>query len=130
VSTPNPVTFPALTKGFSWTPSTTGEGGSPLPDGETQSGSTVGIRPDGDATFGPAHYKYLITTSGTKSELSVTDANWMAAKVPPGNYWADVDQTDILNGQSATSAWSGKEVPFSIPFPIVKPAPPSGFSAA
>jgi hypothetical protein len=130
MSTPNPITFPALTKGFSWTPSTGGEGGVPLAPGETQSGSTVGIRPDGDATFSPGHYKYLIPTNGMTAALSITDANWINAHIPPGNYWADVDQTDILNGQTFTSAWSGKEAPFSIPFPGVKPAQPTGFTAA
>lgn len=124
------TTFPILTKGFSWTPSTTGGGGQALPSGEVQTGSTVGIRADGDTAHGPGNYKYLITTSGAAAQLLITDPAWVAAKIPPGNYWADVDQTDALNGSPSTSSWTGKESSFSIPQPVVQPDPPTGFTAA
>jgi len=130
MSTPNPVPFPPITKGFNWTPSTTGDGGAAMPAGEAPSGSTVGIRPDGDSTHAAGNYKYLVAVSGATSQLLITDPQWLAAKIPPGNYWADVDQTDLLGTQSLTSGWSGKEVAFSIPAPIVRPAPPSGFGVA
>lgn len=130
MSTPNPVTFPPLTKGFSWTPSTTGDGGAALAPGESQSGSTVGIRADGDTSHSPGNYQYLIIVTGVAAQLLVGDAPWVNAKIPPGNYWADVDQTDSLNGATATSKWSGTEAAFSIPQPIVQPSPPTGFTAA
>lgn len=130
MSTPNPTPFPALVKGFSWTPSTTGEGGAPLPPGEAQTGSTIGIRADGDAAHSAGNYQYLVLVPGTQS--TETPAQITAAlnkALPPGNYWAAIDQTDMLNGVASTSAWTA-EVPFSIPFPIVKPAQPSAFTAA
>lgn len=122
------TTFPELTKGFAWVPSTTG-GGAALPPGETQTGSTVGIRADGDTAHSAGSYKYLIATSGTAAQLLITDPAWIAAKIPPGNYWAAIDQTDALNGNPATSAWTA-EVPFSIPQPVVQPDPPTSFFAS
>lgn len=122
------TTFPPLTKGFTWVNSTTGAG-QPLPPGETQTGATVGVRADGDTAHAAGNYKYLITTSGSASQLLITDSAWIAAKIPPGNYWAAVDQTDALNGQSATSLWTSEQ-PFSIPQPVVQPDSPTGFIAA
>lgn len=128
MSTPNPTLFTPLTKGFSWQASTTGEGGASLPAGEVQTGSTIGVRADGDAAFSPGNYKWFVPVSGTASTEPLADFQ-AKAKLPPGNYWAAVDQTDMLGTDSATSGWTG-EVPFSIPAPIVKPAPPTAFIAA
>lgn len=132
MSTPNPITFTPLTKGFSWVNSTTDKDGNPLPTGETQSGATVGIRADGDTAYAYGQYKYFVTTSGTASQLLITDPKWLAAKIPPGNYWGAVDQTDMIGTDSKTSGWS-QEVPFSIPQPppvIAQPLAPSDFKAA
>lgn len=130
MSTPNPIVFTPLVKGFTWTPSTTGEGGAALPAGEVQSGSTIGIRADGDTAHSAGNYQYLVVVPpGQTSETPAQIAAALNKSLPPGNYWAAVDQTDMLNGQSATSAWTA-EVPFSIPAPIVKPASPTGFGAA
>ena len=130
MSTPNPVTFPTLLKGFSWVPSTTGAGGVALPSGETQSGSTIGIRADGDATHSAGNYQYLVVIAGTASAETTAAVNAAIGKaLAPGNYWAAIDQTDMLNGAPSTSAWTA-EVPFSIPAVIVQPAPPTGFTAA
>jgi len=124
------TTFTPLVKGFSWQNSTTAADGSALPPGETQSGSTIGIRADGDTTHSPGNYQYLVVVPATQT--SETPAQITAAlnkSLPPGNYWAAIDQTDMLNGAPSTSDWTA-EVPFSIPSPIVKPASPTGFSAA
>lgn len=130
MSTPNPITFTPLLKGFSWTPSTTGAGGAALPAGETQTGSTIGIRADGDATHSPGNYQWLVvvpTAQSSETPSQITAA--LGKALAPGNYWAAIDQTDMLNGASSTSDWTA-EVPFSIPQPIVKPDKPTGFSAA
>jgi len=121
------TTFPPITKGFSWTPSTLDATGAPLPAGEAPSGSTVGIRADGDANHAPGNYQYLVAVNGSTSQLLITDPQWLAAKIPPGNYWGAVDQTDMLGTSTSTSAWT-PEVAFSIPAPIVKPASPTGFT--
>lgn len=123
------TTFPPLTKGFSWVGSSTDTSGNPMPSGEAPSGSSVGIRADGDATHAAGNYKYIVAVNGAASQLNITDPQWLAAKIPPGNYWGAVDQTDMLGTDSRTSAWTA-EVPFSIPSPIVTPAQPTGFSVA
>jgi hypothetical protein len=129
MSTPNPVTFPALVKGFSWTASTTGVGGAALPTGEAESGATIGIRADGDTAHSAGSYQYLIIVpAGQTTETPAQITAALTKALTPGNYWAAIDQTDMLGTQSSTSAWTA-EVPFSIPAPIVQPAPPSGFSA-
>lgn len=129
MATPNPVTFPPLTKGFSWTPSATGAG-QPLPDGEVYTSATIGIRADGDLAHSAGNYATLVIVSGAATAETVAALNATLGKsLSPGNYWAAVDQTDTLNGQSATSPWS-TEAPFSIPQPIVTPDQPTGFTAA
>lgn len=124
------ATFPAITTGFSWTPSTTVDSGQAVPAGEAPSGFTVGIRQDGDTAHSAGNYKYLISTAnGSISQIQITDPQWVAAKIPPGNYWAAVDQTDMLGTASMTSAWTA-EVSFSIPQPIARPDAPTGFTVA
>ena len=120
--------FTPLTKGFAWTLSTTDANGNPLPDGEIEYSATVGIRADGDPNHSPGSYQYFVTVGPNVS--TVTLAQVIAAKVPPGaNYWAAVDQTDGLNGTTNTSAWT-EEIPFSIPVQPVRPAPPTNFTVA
>jgi len=121
--------FTPLVKGFSWTNSTTDSTGAPLPAGETQSGSTIGIRADGDTTHSAGNYQWLVLvaagqTSETPAQLTAT----LNKSLPAGNYWAAMDQTDMLGTDSKTSAWTA-EVPFSIPPTIAVPAPPTGFTA-
>jgi hypothetical protein len=135
MSTPNPAAstvtvFPVLKSEFSWTPSTTAAGGQALPPGETQSGSTIGIRLDGDTTHSAGNYQYLIPISGTAmSETLAQLAAFLTKALPAGNYWGALDQTDILSGSPATSAWTA-EVPFSIPAILATPAPPAAFQAS
>lgn len=124
------TTFTPLVKGFSFTTATTDTSGNPLPTGEAETNVTIGIRLDGDITHSSTNYQYLAIIQGAAS--SVTPAQLTAAlgkPLPPGNYWAAIDQTDTLNGTPATSAWSA-EVPFSIPQPVVTPGSPSAFSVA
>lgn len=129
MSTPNPV-FTPLVKGFTWQNSTTGEGGAPLPQGEVQSGSTIGIRADGDAAHSAGNYQYLVLVpAGQTSETPAQIATTLNKALPPGNYWAAMDQTDMLGTDSRTSAWTA-EVPFSIPAPIVRPSAPTGFQVS
>ena len=126
MSTPAPVTFPPLTKGFSWTPATTGEDGKPLPDGETEASTTVGLRPDGNASFANGNYERTVIILGAVNSETLDALNAALGKaLPPGNYWGNLQQTDTLNGQTATSDWMPEEFTFSIPQPVVKPAPPT-----
>lgn len=123
-------TFPPLTSEFTWTPSTTTSGGQPLPPGEVQTGSTIGIRADGDTTHSAGNYQWLVLIVGTgMSETAAQLAAALGKALPVGNYWAAIDQTDTLNGQSATSAWSA-EIPFSMPPPIAQPDIPTAFKVA
>ena len=125
--------FTPLTKGISWVPSTVDANGNPLPEGETISGSTLGIRADGDTTHSVGNYQYLIVVPGTQSSETVAQITQALSKaLAPGNYWIAIDQTDFLNGASSTSPWTA-EIPFSIPSPIVavvKPAAPTNFTVA
>lgn len=122
--------FTPLIKGFSWTPSTTDASGNPLPAGETQSGSTIGIRADGDTAHAAGNYQYLVVLpAGQSSETPAAITAALTKSLTPGNYWAAIDQTDMLNGAPATSAWTA-EVAFSIPPVIVTPASPLNFTAA
>lgn len=130
MSSPNPVPFPPLLKGFSWTLSTTGAGGVVLPPGETETGVTIGIRADGDTAHSAGNYQYLIIVpAGQTTETPAQITAALTKALAPGNYWSALDQTDMLNGAPSTSAWTS-EVPFSIPPAIVQPAPPTAFSAA
>jgi hypothetical protein len=124
------TTFTPLVKGLSFVLSTTDVNGNPLPAGEAESGATIGIRVDGDTAHSPGNYQYLVPlTTGVTSVTPAGINTALGKSLPPGNYWAAVDQTDILNGSPSTSAWTA-EVPFSIPQPIVQPASPTGFTAA
>lgn len=130
MSTPNPVTFTPLVKGFNFTISTTDTDGNPLPAGEAESAATVGIRSDGDTTHAPGNYQFVIPVAAGASTVTPADiAAALGKPLAPGNYWAAIDQTDTLNGAQATSSWT-PEVPFSIPQPVMQPSPPTGFSAA
>jgi hypothetical protein len=122
-------TFPPLTAEFTWTPSTT-SGGQPLPPGEVETGSTIGIRADGDTTHGVGNYQWLIPIAGAgMSETLAELTAFLGKALPAGNYWGAVDQTDTLNGQSATSPWSG-EIDFSIPATLMTPDVPTALKAA
>lgn len=124
------TTFTPLVKGFSWQNSTTDASGNPLPAGEAQSGSTIGIRADGDTTHSAGNYQYLvILAAGQTAETPAAITAALTKALAPGNYWAAMDQTDMLNGAPSTSLWTA-EVPFSIPAVIAQPAPPTNFSAA
>jgi hypothetical protein len=130
VSTPNPIVFTPLIKGFSWTPSTTGAGGVALPPGEVETGTTIGIRLDGDTTHAAGNYQWLVIvppTQNSEAPGAITAA--LGKSLAPGNYWAALDQTDMLNGAPSTSAWTA-EIPFSVPAAIVQPAQPTNFTAA
>lgn len=134
MSTPNPVVFPPLIKGFSWAPSTAGVAANgsamPLPTGEVYTSATIGIRADGDASHAAGNYANLVIVPGAATSESVAALTAaLQSALPAGNYWAAVEQTDTLNGVTSTSSWTA-EVPFSIPPTIVQPAPPSGFIAA
>jgi hypothetical protein len=114
--------FPPL-NAFTLVPSTTADDGSALPEGEALTSSTIGIRPDG--TGAPGTYPTLVIVPATVTVESLAAINAAIGKnLPPGNYWANAQQTDSLNGQSSTSPWMATEVPFSIPFTVAVPAPP------
>jgi hypothetical protein len=101
-----------------------------LPDGESESGATIGIRVDGDSTHSPGNYQYVVPLDAGVTTATPADiAAKLGKPLPPGNYWGAVDQTDTLNGSPATSKWTD-EVAFSIPQPVVQPAPPTGFTVA
>ena len=134
MSTPTPIVFTPLTKGFSWTPSTTGVGADgsamPLPTGEAYTSATIGIRADGDTTHSAGNYANLVIVPGAATSESVAALTAaLQSALPAGNYWAAVEQTDTLNGATATSTWTA-EVPFSIPPTIVQPAPPTNPTVA
>lgn len=129
MSTPNPVAFTPLVKGFNWTPSTAAING-PMPAGEVPSGFTIGIRADGDATHAAGNYANLVVVP--PNQTSETPAQITAAltkALPPGNYWAAVNQTDTLNSVTSVSGWTA-EVAFSIPAPIAQPLSPTGFTVS
>jgi hypothetical protein len=115
------TTFTPLTSEFDVTPSTVDTSGNPMPAGETLSGITLGIRPDGGA---PGAYPNLVvvpspfTVESKTALLAVLGANF-----PTGNYWIAGKQTDVQNGQTFTSDW-GTEVPFALLPPGVAPAAP------
>jgi hypothetical protein len=129
MSTPNPV-FTPLVKGFSFALATTDDSGNPLPAGETESAATIGIRADGDTQHVPGKYQYtVVLDAGVTTATPADIAAKLGKPLPPGNYWAAVDQTDTLDGVAATSNWTA-EVPFSIPQPVVQPGIPTAFTAA
>lgn len=133
MSTPNPQ-FPPLLKGFNWALSTTAGGGGALAPGETESGVTIGIRLDGDTAHSAGNYQWVVplgacVTSEPEAALVAALAKLPNPPGPGANCWAAIDQTDMLNGSPSTSAWTA-EVAFSIPVPIVQPAPPTGFTAS
>lgn len=125
------TTFTPLLKGFSWAPSTIDVNGSPLPSGEVSTGLTIGIRADGVGSAGV--YTYLIVVPSNATSETLAQVNTAIGKaLVPGNYWAAIDQTDMLSGASSTSPWTS-EIPFSIPSPapvIAQPASPTGFTVA
>jgi len=122
--------FTPLIKGLSFALSTIDTSGNPLPAGETESGATIGIRADGDATHAPGNYQYLVVLAAGATSITPAAINTAIGKsLPPGNYWAAVDQTDMLDGAPSTSAWT-TEVPFSILQPVVQPSPPTDFIVA
>lgn len=125
------TTFPPLLKQFSWLDATTGVGGAALPPGEVLASTTLGLRPDGNASYSLGNYQYLIVVTApatTETPAAVNAA--INATLAPGNYWANALQTDTYNGASVPSAWGVAEVPFSVPFPAVVPAAPSGLAVS
>lgn len=130
--------FTPFTKSISWVDSTVGPDGKPLPPGETLTDTIIGVRADGDASHGLGNYQYTATIAAPAA--SVTPASLNAAiaassgqsnfALPPGNYWLNGEQTDTLDGVSATSGWGPTETPFSVPVPIVQPSNPTGFTIA
>lgn len=120
--------FTPLTVGFSWVNATTDSNGNPLPDGEVESGTTIAVRADGDVAHSPGNYQYFVVNTGNTTSISAASFQ-AAAKLPPGNYWAAMDQTNVLNGVTATGAFT-PEIPFSIPQTVVKPAAPKNFTVA
>lgn len=134
MSTPTPVFTPFLTS-LSWVDATTGVGGVPLAPGETLQDTVIGVRADGDTAHGLGNYQWQITVNAPTSSISRAqfDAAVKAATgsvLPPGNYWLNGEQTDVVGGQAATSSWGATELPFSIPTPIVVPSNPTGFTVA
>lgn len=131
MSTPNPIVFTPINKGFSWTLSTTAAGGGALPDGETETGVTIGIRMEGDATHGVGNYQwlYVAPAGATTATLAQIEAQLEITLSVGTNYYANLDQTDALGGDSATSGWEG-EIPFSIPQTPATPAAPTAFSVS
>lgn len=120
--------FTPLTVGFSWVNSTTASDGSPLPAGEVEVSTTIGVRADGDATHSQGNYKWFVTNLGQVTSISAADF-LKSTKLPAGNYWAALVQTDALNGVNATSAET-PEIPFSVPATVVAPAAPTNFTVA
>lgn len=133
--TPAPVFTPFL-KSISWTDSTTDSSGNPLPAGETLADTVIGVRADSFGGIGNYQYTAIIAAPAS----SVTPAALNAAigvatgksnfVLPPGNYWLNGQQTNTLDGTSATSSWGATETPFSVPVPIVQPSNPTGFTVA
>ena len=130
--------FPPFTKSISWTDATIDASGNPLPPGETLADTVIGIRADGDAAHSLGNYQYTATIAAPAA--SVTPAALNAAigaangqsnfALPPGNYWLNGQQTDTLDGASATSSWGATETPFSVPIPIVQPSNPTSFTVS
>lgn len=125
------TTFTPLVKGFTWLPSSQGING-PLPSGEAISGFTIGIRLASDTTHGPFNYQYFAvmaanTTSCTPAQLATA----LKISLPPGNYYASIDQTDLLGTSPSTSGWA-PEIAFSIPGAVTtvqQPLSPTSFAA-
>jgi hypothetical protein len=134
MSTPAPIFTPFLNT-LSWVDATTGVANAPLAPGEVLQDTVIGVRADGDAAHSLGNYQYQISVNAPASSLTraAFDAAVAAAygsALAPGNYWLNGEQTDVLGGATATSAWGATEVPFSIPTPIVVPSSPTGFSIA
>jgi hypothetical protein len=124
------TTFPPLVKGFTFNVATTDTSGNPLPTGEAETSVTIGIRLDGDTTHAAGNYQFIAAIAGATASVTPAQLTTALGKpLAPGNYWAAIDQTDTLNGSTATSPWSA-EAPFSIPQPVVQPSAPTSFSAA
>src|SRR5579859_7851363 len=84
--------FTPLVKGFAWTPATTAVGGGPLAVGEVESGTTIGIRIDGDTTHGIGNYQWLVVVPPTQNSEAPAAINAaIGTPLPPGNYWAALD---------------------------------------
>lgn len=125
-----PTTFTPLVKGFSWTLSTLNVAQAPLPAGETESGVTIGIRMVGDATHSAGNYQwlYVAPAGATTATLAQIQAQLGFTLAEATNYYAALDQTDMLNGSPSTSPWTA-EIGFSIPIAVVQPCPPLAFAA-
>src|SRR3569833_3351659 len=103
--------FLPLFFGFSWFLSSSVVGGGVFPDGETQTGSTIGVRADGDTAHSTGNYSWFVVITGPVNAESTSDFQ-AKLSLKPGNYWAAINQTDMLNGVRAASDWSG-EIPLS-----------------
>lgn len=130
--------FTPFTKSISWVDSVIGPDGKPLPPGETLTDTIIGIRADGDTSHGLGNYQYTAVIAAPASSVTPASLNAAIAQttgqssfaLPPGNYWLNGEQTDTLDGVSATSSWGTIEVPFSVPVPIVQPSNPTSFSVS
>ena len=60
----------------------------------------------------------VIVAAGAVSESPTQIDAALGTPLPPGNYWAALNQTDRLNGLASTSPWT-PEVPFSIAEPAL-----------
>lgn len=122
--------FTPLTKGISWTLSTTGAGGVPLPAGEVPVSTTLGIRPDGNPAYSMGNYQYLVIVLAPATSESLSSLTAAIKSLPAGNYWLNGMQTDALGGSQWASAWSNTETPFSISGAMVAPESPTNFKIA
>ena len=122
------TTFPPLKSGISWTNSTTDNTGAAMQSGEVLQSTTLGIRPDGSPVLKYPTMVVVPAPATTETVAALTAA--LGAALPPGNYWLNASQTDVVSatGQTAISEWMSVEVPFSIPPQPVAPAAPTALS--
>lgn len=117
--------FTPLMHGFNWVDSTAGVGGVALPPGEVPASVTIGIRPDGNASYSLGNYQYLVIVPAPSTTETLAQVNAaINANLPVGNYWANALQTDSYNGASEPGVWGTAEIPFAVVPPAVQPEAP------
>lgn len=129
--------FPPFTKQIAWADVTTDESGNPLPSDETLEFTALGIRPDGNTSFGPGNYQFVVDVPAPAAEITRADFDAAFAKaypavgkLAPGNYWLGGQQEDVEQGTEVASKWTATETPFSIPVVPVTPAAPGPFTVS